>query len=148
MLVVFFDENTPQVETFTCYATWAVGLSPATEPVLGTCSNDSVHVSFPSGTYNGVANLYIQIAHIYEDDRSVTFRPLAHPTEEFKKLIHDVDSVGEAPYNKLTLFGGVKLTYSGYGGSNTPNYECDMSRAKCTSSNNAVILGEVTEAIA
>jgi hypothetical protein len=75
-------------------------------------------------------------------------QPFAHPAEIFNKLTHNLHSVGKAPYNKLTLFGGVNLTYSGYGGTSTPNYECDMSRAKCTSSKNAVILGEVTEAVA
>jgi hypothetical protein len=48
----------------------------------------------------------------------------------------------------LTLFGGVNLTYSEYGAHNTPNYECDMARGRCQSSSGAVIVGEVTEAIA
>jgi hypothetical protein len=57
-------------------------------------------------------------------------------------------SVGKAPYNKVTLFGGVNLTYGEYGAPNTPNYECDMGRGICQSSSDAVILGEVTEAVA
>lgn len=69
--VIFFDENTPQVEPVSCCATWAAGIPPPAEPVPGTCSNNSIHVSFPSGTYNGVANLYVQISHTYEDDRLV-----------------------------------------------------------------------------
>ena len=61
-------------------------------------------------------------------------------------LTDDLHSVGQAPYNILTLVGGVKLTYGG--DENTPNYECDMTRARCQSSSNAVILGNVTEAVA
>ena len=64
----------------------------------------------------------------------------------FKKLTDDIRSVGQAPYNILTLLGGVRLTYGGYGG--TPNYQCDMDRARCQSLSNTVIIGNVTEAAA
>ena len=147
-LVIFFDENTPQVGPVSCCATWAAGLLPPAEPIPGTCSNNSVHVSFPSGTYNGVAHLYIQMAHTYEDDRLVRLQRSACTADTFKKLINNLHSVGQAPYNVITLFGGVNLAYAGYGNPSTPNYECDMSTAKCRSSKNVVIIGEVTEAVA
>jgi hypothetical protein len=60
-------------------------MSPPAEPVLGACSNDSVHVSFPQGTYHGFSNLYIQIAHTYEDDRLVNPRTPAYPVAVFKQ---------------------------------------------------------------
>jgi hypothetical protein len=146
--VIFSDENTAQVGPASCCATWPAGLLPPVEPIPGTCSNNSVHVSFPSGTYNGVASLYIQLAHRYEDDRLVRLQRSACAADTFKKLINNLHSVGQAPYNVITLFGGVNLTYGGDGSPGTPNYECDMSTAKCRSSSNAVIIGEVTEAVA
>ena len=63
-----------------------------------------------------------------------------------KKLTGDLCSVGQAPYNVLTLVGGVQLTYGGYRG--TPNYQCDMDTARCQSLSNTVIIGNVTEAVA
>jgi hypothetical protein len=69
-----------------------------------------------------------------------------YPSDKFKQLTDVFRSVGQAPYNILTLFGGVNLIYGAYGG--TPNYECDMSSAKCQSSTNTVIFAEVTEAVA
>jgi hypothetical protein len=90
--------------------------------------------------------LYIQIAHTYEDNRLVRPQWRKYPANNFKQLTDGLRSVGQAPYNILTLFGGVNLTYGANG--STPNYECDMSKAKCQSSSNTVILGEVTEAVA
>ena len=63
-----------------------------------------------------------------------------------EKLTGGVCSVGQAPYNILTLLGSVKLTYGGDGG--TPNYQCDQGRARCQSLSDSVILGKVTETVA
>jgi len=120
---IFFDQNTPECEPVPCCATWAVGLPPPSIPAVGTCSNDSVHVSFPPGTYDGVASFSIQISHTYEDD-----------------------SVGQYPYNVLSVFAGLNLTYGG--NATTSNYVCDITRASCHSSYGSILIAEITTAIA
>ena len=67
--VVFSDQNTPKSEPASCYLTWAVGLSPPSNYVRGACSDASVNAWFPSGTYNGVEDFQLEIAHTYLDSR-------------------------------------------------------------------------------
>ena len=77
--VTFTDQNTPEYPSISCCASWAVGLSPPSDPTPGTCSDDQVHVSFPAGTYYGVENFQVQISHTYEDDRLVQgLKPLRY----------------------------------------------------------------------
>jgi hypothetical protein len=66
--VVFNDQNTPKANPASCYLTWAVGLDPPPKATRGSCSDESVSVWLPSGTYNGVANCQLEISHTYQDD--------------------------------------------------------------------------------
>jgi hypothetical protein len=52
-------------------------------------------------------------------------------------------SVGEAPYNVLTKFANLNLTYPATG-----YYDCDMSKAECQSSGDEILIANVTSAVA
>ncbi|KIW28682.1 uncharacterized protein PV07_08322 [Cladophialophora immunda] len=83
-----------------------------------TCDNSTFDVLVTS--WQGVGNLSLRLAHQYIDD-----------------------SVGQAPYNVLTKFSNFNLTYPA-----TEDYQCDMGNAACVSSDGAVIVANVTQAIA
>jgi hypothetical protein len=52
-------------------------------------------------------------------------------------------SVGEAPYNILSKYSSLNLTYP-----NTTYYECNLDGAACNSCDGKAIIANVTEAVA
>ncbi|KAF7510966.1 hypothetical protein GJ744_005512 [Endocarpon pusillum] len=119
---VFNDQNTPKASPASCSLTWAVGLSPPSQALPGVCSDRSVRAWLPSGTYNGVADFQIEVAHTYEDN-----------------------TLGDPPYNINTLFGFLSLT-SGDAGEMS-NYTCDMTRANCRSVPETILIAKVLYAV-
>ncbi|KAK5057799.1 hypothetical protein LTR84_011800 [Exophiala bonariae] len=113
----FRDQDTPEVGANRCGIEWAVGLSP---PVLwqDTCDNSTFGVRVTS--WHGVQNFSLDLKHTYIDDK-----------------------VGEYPYNVVTKFAPVNLTFLG-----TKRYHCDLSQAECESDTGAIIVFNVTRSIA
>ncbi|EHY55402.1 hypothetical protein HRR83_008845 [Exophiala dermatitidis] len=113
----FCDQDTPDIGSTHCCVQWAVGLNP---PVTSgnTCDNTTFAVLVTS--WGGVQNLSLELSHTYIDN-----------------------SVGQAPYNVLTKFADLNLTYPG-----TNNYECDSAQAECKSCDGEVIVATVSRAVA
>ncbi|EXJ85854.1 hypothetical protein A1O1_06223 [Capronia coronata CBS 617.96] len=113
----FCDQDTPEVGSTHCCVEWAVGLSPPASSG-NTCDNGTFAVLVTS--WSGVGNLSLELAHTYIDN-----------------------SVGEAPYNVLTKFADLNLTYPA-----TQSYECDLPQAECKSCDGEVIVAIVNKAVA
>ncbi|KEF62454.1 uncharacterized protein A1O9_00426 [Exophiala aquamarina CBS 119918] len=113
----FQDQDTPELGSNRCGVEWAVGLSP---PVMwqNTCDNSTFGVRVIS--WYGVQNFSLDLKHTYIDE-----------------------SVGQYPYNVLTKFAPLNVTYPG-----TKHYQCNLSQAECGSYTGAIILANVTRAIA
>lgn len=64
-----FDQDTPDIDPLHCGVSWAAGSTPPSTPSPRYCANDSYSLSFPTGTYGGVANFTIVLQHRYIDNR-------------------------------------------------------------------------------
>ncbi|EXJ85111.1 hypothetical protein A1O3_05786 [Capronia epimyces CBS 606.96] len=113
----FCDQDTPEIGSTHCCVEWAVGLSPPATS-SNTCDNTTFAVLITSWT--GVQSFSFELAHTYIDN-----------------------SVGEAPYNVLTKFADVNMTYP-----TAQYYECDLPHAECKSCDGEVIVATVSKAIA
>ena len=114
----FGDQDTPQVGTTNCSAHW----SPDSTPSTGSqaCANSTFTMKILDETYNGLDNFIIELSHTYYDN-----------------------SVGDPPYNILSKFGNLTLTYPG-----TTNYVCDSDNTACQSKENSTLIALVTSAVA
>jgi hypothetical protein len=65
------DQDTPENPPVQCCIQWAAGQTPAAIPIAGACSDNGFTVCVPDGQYGGFQNMTVELAHTYEDDRSV-----------------------------------------------------------------------------
>lgn len=54
------------------------------------------------------------------------------------------NSVGQYPYNTLTTFASLELTY---GDENIPGYECNLQEAICQSPEGSIIMVNITKEV-
>jgi hypothetical protein len=128
ILVDFNDQDTPQLPTVACLIYWPSSQNPAIDNIA-LCANDSVRVAISAQTPSSASssafspeNFGVDLQHTYLDN-----------------------SVGQAPYNVLTKFAGLNLSWPG-----TEGYDCDDNDGegrRCWSRTGTAYLAVVTRAI-